>query len=77
MSRIYALHFLSKYWFVGMSHKVCLSQASEVCLPGGELEQYHVTSSPESELVVDPPSFLWLKNYSSVITGVIQHEAPS
>lgn len=50
-------------------HKVCLALASKVCLPGGELEQYHVTSSPEREHAVDPPSFLWFKNYSFVFKG--------
>lgn len=58
-------------------HKVCLPLVSKVCLPGGELEQYHVTSSPARELAVDPPSFLWFKNYSFVFKGVNQHEAPS
>lgn len=54
-----------------------LPPASKVCLPGGELEHSHVTSSPARELAVDLPSFLWFKNYSFVFRGVSQHEAPS
>lgn len=44
-----------------MLHNVCLHLASKVCLPGGELEQYHVTSSSASELVEHPPSFCGLR----------------
>lgn len=70
----------TQYWSTGMSRagEQPIVEGSGVWMSsntttGRELQQYHITSFPKSKLVVEPPSFLWFKNYSSVFR-VSQHE---